>query len=592
MKLHSSERLESEALIRKLFLGLFPVQALSVGLPAINTLLSGFIIGSAYGSVAMAALGFASTLTALACAFGTLFSSGSQLLSGQKLGKGDEDGVRAVFNSSIGMSVSVGVLFTLFGLLLPSLAARLMGASGDTFQMTADYIRGLSFGFPFMILNACVLPFLQLDCQKKRASLSILVLVSVNLIFCLLNATVFQLGLFGIGLATSLSNILSFFVALPHFLRKSRVFRFSFSSISKQVISDILKMGAPAAVSPTLCAVRTRLLNYFLFSLAGTAGVSAFTAAIKVAEAICCTIEAGYTGGTLLISSVLIGERDSESLRTLHGIEVRSAFYFNFIGYALIFLFAKPLSVLFGAAPEEIPIFCMAIRCVNLFVITSLLKCIPINLYHSLGDTRFVIFIHFFNLLFMSLVFCLLAKFTTAKIIFFLLPVGEVLVYFLYIFYFRLRSGRFPKYLFEVVHIPDSFYIPSENRLSAKITNQEEAIKASRDVVSFCTSKGLSPKDAYYYGLCVEEMAMDTIKHGFTGNKDKDIIDLRMIQDQEGKITLMIRDSCSDFNPTEWMELHAKDDPSRSLGIKLVSKISKSMYHTTNLGLNVLFIEI
>lgn len=364
------------------------------------------------------------------------------------------------------------------------------------------------------------------------------------------------------------------------------------STVDRKTISDFLKMGAPAAVDPALSAVRLRILNYFLFSLAGTTGVSALTAAFNVTYAICATVEAGYSGGSVLIGSVLIGERDSESLRSLHELEVRSAFYLNLIVYALICLFARPLSVLFGAAPEEIPMFCFAIRCQNFFIITNLLKCVPVNLYHSLGNIRLVTFIHFFNLIFMTLLFCLIAKFTTAKVIFFLLPIGEILVYLVYIFYFRILSGRFPKYVFEVVHIPESFYITSDNRLSAKITSEEEAIAASEEVVSFCMEKGLSPQTAYYYGLCVEEMALDTIRHGFTGNKDRDIIDLRMIRDQSGKLTLMIRDSCREFNPTEWMELHAKEDPSRSIGIKLVSEIARTMYHTTSLGLNVLFIEI
>lgn len=586
-----NENCENNQIIKNLFKSLYPVQAFSVGLPAISSLLSGFIIGGAYGSVAMASMGFTTTLTIMTSAIGTLLASGSQLLCGQMIGKGDKSGIRRVFNSTIDSSVIIGLIFTVFCLAMAEFTAGLLGASGEAYDGTVSLLRGMSVGFPFIILNACLLPFLQLDCEKKRATISVAVLVFANLGFSLLSVYVLKLGLFGIGLASSLSAVASFAVAAPQFLFKSRIFRIAPSAADGKTMIEVMKMGVPAAINPACCALRARFLNFFLFKLAGTAGVSAQAAALNVQNAISCTVEAGYSGSALLISSVLVGERDSESLRSLHGIAVRSAYYINFITYALIFIFAKPLAVLFGATPEEIPIFCTAIRGVNLWLITSLLKCIPLSIYHSLGKVTMVCITHIINTIIVPLILSLFTSIAGVDILYWCNPVGEAILIIGYIIYYKIQSGRFPKSPFQLVYIPDSFYVTSDNRYSAAVRTLEDVVKVSDGIVKFCRAKGLSERDSMYYGLCVEEMAADTIRHGVANNGKESIIDIRLIYDK-GEMSIMIRDNYKEFDPNQWMELYAEDDPSRSIGIKLVTKLAKTMYHTTSLGMNVLFITI
>ena len=82
------DELRSTKNLRRVFVSLLPAQAFASGLPAINLLLSSFIIGNYYGSDGIAAIGFAGPFTLLITAAGATIAMGSQLLCGRSIGKG------------------------------------------------------------------------------------------------------------------------------------------------------------------------------------------------------------------------------------------------------------------------------------------------------------------------------------------------------------------------------------------------------------------------------------------------------------------------------------------------------------------------
>lgn len=92
-------------MIRKLFLAMIPVQALAVGLPAINGLLNTSIIGKFIGIDALAAIGFASPLVQIVSMISVMISTGSLLMCGRYLGEGNKENIRKIFSTTLTMCV-------------------------------------------------------------------------------------------------------------------------------------------------------------------------------------------------------------------------------------------------------------------------------------------------------------------------------------------------------------------------------------------------------------------------------------------------------------------------------------------------------
>lgn len=581
----------SSKLIRRLFLKLLPVQALTVAFPAFNSLLSCFIIGNFIGPDALAAIAFSGPLTSALTAVSSMLALGAQMLCGQYLGKGNKKGVGQTFSSTVLLCLASGAVFTLVSLFFPLFLARILGAAGELLPMTADYIRGLSFGMVFTVLWTSLIPFLQLDCAPKVSSLSASVMAIVNITANLLNAFVFKLGIFGVGLSTSIANIASVLVTLPHFLFKTKVFRISVRDFNIGIVKRVSYLGFPSAISPLGLVLRDRVVNQLIFNVGGSVAMSALAVANNFSSTFGSPIEGGYTGSANLISSVLVGERDGRSLSELPRIMMRSVHYIYISAYILLFAFTKPLALLFGAEPENIAVYALVIRVFNLWIVTNTLKTPTICIYRALNKITVVSVLYVLNAFLFPTLWALAAAPTLglAGIMFFP-AVSEVLLVLTYALYYSLKTHKLPRSIAEITYIPEE--LTGGERFDAAITSLDEAVTASEQLIGFCCEQGISERTSRFCGLCVEEIAADTIRHGFVNSKRSSrTIDLRVIC-ENGEVTMLLRDDCDTFDPTEWLALCAPEDPSRSVGIRMVSKLSEEMTYIGALGLNVLKIKL
>ena len=168
------------SLILKTFISLFPVQAVTVGLPAINGLITGALIGSFLGDEALAAQGFAIPVTIVIKVL-LIFNVGSQILCGQLLGRGDEREIKRTFSTCLTFSVLAGAVLTLILLFFSEPLASLLGARDAMIPLTAEYLRGYSISVIPTMLTTCLLTALQLDCEKARPAAVIILNMVLNI---------------------------------------------------------------------------------------------------------------------------------------------------------------------------------------------------------------------------------------------------------------------------------------------------------------------------------------------------------------------------------------------------------------------------
>lgn len=580
--------------IRHLLRSLLPIQALSFGLPAINSLLNGFIVGHFFKEAALAAVGFAGPVTTMVPVFAGTIASGAQLLCGQQLGRGDREGLQANFNTSWIASGLIGALLAAIMLVFSRLLAVILGASGDELvAQTAAYLRGLAPSMIFSSIFTCILPFLQIERAEKTSSAAVAVLLVINTAFNLLNAFVLDMGILGVGIATSVANLAAVAVCVPYFLRKSSAFNIRPAAFRASLVADVVRRGYPSAVSPLCSAIRSRVINQIIFSIGGTVAMAAFTVGNKLSESVGNTIEGGYSGSGNLIASVLVGERDVDSLRELSRDMISVIWPVFLAAYAALFIFAKPIAILFGAGSEEIGVFVMAIRVVNLWFISNIVKTTPLAIYRALGDNVLVTGFHVANTLIYSLVpssiFVLLLGEKALPFVFAAPAIGEILILITFVVVYLIRRKKLPESVFRLTDIPSNFAVPAADRFTATIASSENVSGASQGLIDFCRSRGVDDRNSKMCGLCVEEMAIDSLAHN-GGNGDFSIA-LRALYADDG-VTILLRDNGRHFDPNEWLRLYAQEDADRSIGIKLVSKVAKEMNYSSALGLNVLTIRL
>ena len=137
--------------------------------------------------------------------------------------------------------------------------------------------------------------------------------------------------------------------------------------------------------------------------------------------------------------------------------------------------------------------------------------------------------------------------------------------------------------------LPETFGAKEGQFMEFTITSMEDVINISQKVIDFCMGQGISRRKSNTAGLAVEEMAGNTVMHGFRKDR-KNYVDLRIVN--KDVLTIRIRDNCPEFDPKKRLEQFSSDDPAANIGIKMIAGLSDEMIYQNTAGINTLMIKL
>ena len=106
------------------------------------------------------------------------------------------------------------------------------------------------------------------------------------------------------------------------------------------------------------------------------------------------------------------------------------------------------------------------------------------------------------------------------------------------------------------------------------ITTLEQVTEASEKVIGLCRENGVDNRQAYNIGLCLEELAANSLLHGFKDDREK-YVEYRFIIIGRWLI-LRLRDNGRPFDLTERYKLLDPDDPASGMGLLKQSSREKT----------------
>ena len=114
------------------------------------------------GTDAMAAYGLANPILLIFAAFGSLLSSGIQVVCSRALGRGSREEANEGYSSALAVTAGISIPFMLLVLLFRSPLAMVLGAggSGELFDQTRGYLAGFIIGAPGSMGALILVPFL------------------------------------------------------------------------------------------------------------------------------------------------------------------------------------------------------------------------------------------------------------------------------------------------------------------------------------------------------------------------------------------------------------------------------------------------
>ena len=339
-----NRKLENNHIIL-LFRKLLPVQIFICMSSCLSGLVSGIIIGNFLDSYALTALGFVNPLNSIIGALSSLICTGSGILCGMAMGKGDKKRIDEIFSISMKILFITGVILILVTNIFAFNIAALCGAKSDQIVIAAAYIRGLSFGYLPMIIIPTLITFLQMSNRLVFSLILTVSLAAFTLIYDVLFLKLVSTDLFYIGIASSLSQYTVLIIALIYFLTH-RVINFSLFAFNADITKDLFKYGFPGAIVGIFYSFRNIYINTAANIVAGSTAVSGMAIVFSF-SGFFDSINVGVGNSVKMISSVFVGERDSESLKNLTAHALKEGIIFAIIKIIIIFLFGYQICTIF-----------------------------------------------------------------------------------------------------------------------------------------------------------------------------------------------------------------------------------------------------
>ncbi len=581
------------SMIKNVFKQMIWTQILSAMTVTLCLLVDNIMIGRFLGEDSIAAYGLTSPVLLIFAAFGAMVSAGIQVVCSKTMGKGDEKGTDACYTMSILLCVGISVVALALVFIMPEQICSLLGAGNPTpdntvFWLTKDYLIGFIIGAPAFILAQIMVPYVQIVGEQKRLIMAVVAMTVADIGLDLLNVLLVKAGMFGMGLASSISYFIAVGVGLTYFISKKCIFRFRIVKDKMlKTTGRLLKEGFPTVVNQISLVLLVYVLNRLLLDVAGNSGVAAY-AVISTVSNICYCFGSGIAAVALTLSSMFYVEQDKTSLFEVVRTMTKYGIVINAVVTAVVFLIAPLLIGVFLSDPTS-GVRDMAVFGLRLFSLSlaSCGMCTTLkNYYQGTGRTGFTQLISILqNFVFVVLFAFVLSRFFGTTGIWIAFFAGETTTFIvtLCIIFYKRKEARVTTEALAL--LDEDFGVPDEDVFESEVSTREEISAASIALGEFCKAHGEDDKTSYYISLCMEEITANIVKYGFVKDNKEHKIDIRYVIKKK-KRTLRVRDDCQIFDPVSYFERHEDDAPAESIGIRVVMSLAKDANYINSLGLN------
>lgn len=313
-----------------------------------QTIIDGLFVGNLIGENAMASVNIAQPFFQFALALSMMVCIGSLSYMGRSLGENDKDKTQNIFRTSIILLFILAFVLSTAGFFFNKEVARLLGANKVLLDNSALYIKAISifllpmflsyqFGFSNRLIN-------KPDLYFKGMLLSL----CLNLIFNYVFIKVFNLGIFGAGLATGLSNSSVLLVVIWPQLTRKNILNIFEGRFDKTTILPVVYNGSSEAITSISAGVTSYVFNTAFLNIAGESGVAAFTI-INYISLFSSYIMLGIGDGIGPIVSYNYGAKRFDRVKKILNLSYIIALGVGLIVFILLFFFSNNLVSIFGS---------------------------------------------------------------------------------------------------------------------------------------------------------------------------------------------------------------------------------------------------
>lgn len=339
---------------KKLFKAVF-APILMMIFTSIYSIVDGLFISNFVGKTAFAAINLIMPVIMIFGAIGFMMGTGGSALVSKTLGEGDEKKANEIFSMIVYVTIIIGILVSIVGVVLIEQISRALGATDEMMPYCVLYGRILiSANFLYMLQNAFQALFI--TAEKPNLGFIVIVVAGVtNIVLDALFVVGTGWGLVGAAVATVTGYAIAGIFPIIYFAskRNKSLLRLVKTKFDLRAILKASANGSSELVSNISSSIVSMLFNAQLLKFAGENGVAAY-GVIMYAGFIFVAIFCGYSVGVAPIIGYHFGAENKDELRNLLK---KSMILISITGVVMLVLtegLARPLSSIFVSYDKEL----------------------------------------------------------------------------------------------------------------------------------------------------------------------------------------------------------------------------------------------
>ena len=320
-------------------------------------------------------------------AFGFMFGHGAGSNISRMLGSRQIDRASKYASTGFFSALICGFLIMSVGLIFLEPLMRLLGSTETILPYAIDYGMWILIAAPAMTASCVLNNILRYEGMATLAMIGLTTGGILNMALDPLFIFTFDMGIAGAGLATALSQYISFCILLSMFLMKKTQSRLSarLAAGEPRILGDIIITGLPSFARQGLNSVSTMVLNAQA-KVFGDAAIAAMGYVGRTSSLIF-SVGLGIGQGFQPVSGFNYGAKKYS--RVKKGTLFTLGFGAAFIGVisAVCFIFAPDIISLFRTEKEVIEIGSEALRIMCVFLLFLPISVVGTMLFQSIGKS-------------------------------------------------------------------------------------------------------------------------------------------------------------------------------------------------------------
>lgn len=314
------------------------------------------VIGNFAGKEALAAVGNSFIINFLLISLFMGIGLGATILISQFFGSRQNEKIKQTVDTIYIAMIIGSIIITVLGIITARPILKLMNTpEGPTLEMSVTYLQTLyigtiaSFGFN---TNTAILQGIG---DSKSPLLFLAISTVINIALDLLFVAVFKMGVFGVALATIISQVIAFVFGIIFINKKAKLFKITFphyKNFNSEIMIRATKLGLPAGIQNMLFCIGTivlqRLINgYGPGFMAGYSAVNKIDTFVFLPIMSLSNAVTTYTGQNVGAKNL---ERVKQGIKTTCILSISLCIIIS----SLVMMFGKYLVMAFSRDPEVI----------------------------------------------------------------------------------------------------------------------------------------------------------------------------------------------------------------------------------------------